>query len=226
MKGRVRSEQSKTASLRPNTSPHQGSRGSRGDEGIDDGAVSGASVQTPFGGQSDGVLGGASGGGGGMARGEATPSGMQIPKSGICSSSICEESGEERAASHKHATTSWRCGFEWVGAILKSRLKAWDVMVAQDCDCSIDELYSTPFSFKYIEVDAHSVPHIIGRGGRIIRQIETVCGVFLTLTDLKEGGHEMLISGPRTACIFAEFAIELLSSGHHSALTTLSSLCL
>ena len=226
MKGRVRSEQSKTASLRSNTSPHRGSRGSRGDEGIDEGAVSGASVQTPFGGQRDGVLGGASGGGGGMARGEATTSGMQIPKSGICSSSICEESGEERAASHKHASTSWRCGFEWVAAILRSRLRAWDVMVAEDCDCSIDELYIAPFSFKYVEVDAHSVPHIIGRRGRIIRQIETVCGVFLTLTDLQEGGHEMLISGPRPACIFAQFAIELLCSGHHSALTTLSSLCL
>ena len=226
MKGQVSSEQLKTASLRPNTSPRRGSRGSRGAGGIDEGAVSGASVQTPFGGQNDGVLGGVSGGGGGMARGEATTSRMQIPKSGICESSICGESADEWAASHKHATTSWRCGFEWVAGVLRSRLRAWDMMVAEDCECSIDELYSTPFSFKYVEVDAHSVPHIIGRGGRIIRQIETVCGVFLTLTDLKEGGHEMLISGPRTACIFAEFAIELLSSGHHSALTTLSSLCL
>ena len=39
------------------------------------------------------------------------------PKSGICSSSIYEESGEERASSHKHATTSGRCGFEWVVAL-------------------------------------------------------------------------------------------------------------
>ena len=68
--------------------------------------------------------------------------------------------------------------------------------VAEDCDCSIDDLYAAPFSFKYVEVDAHSVPHIIGRGGRIIRQLETMCGVSLTLTDLKEGLHEMLITGP------------------------------
>ena len=226
MKFRVRSEQSKTASLRSNTSSHRGSRGSRGDGGIDEGAVSGASVQTPFGGQNDGVLGGASGGDGGMARGEASTSRLQIPKSGICSSSICEESGEERASSHKQASTSWRCGFEWVAALLRSRLKAWDMMVAEDCECSIDDLYSAPFSFKYVEVDTRDVPHLIGRGGRIIRQLETVCGVFLTLTDLTEGEHEMLISGPRPACILAEFAMELLRSGHHSALTTLSSLCL
>ena len=109
---------------------------------------------------------------------------MQIPKSGICESLIGDESANERATSHKHATTSWRCGFEWVAAFLRSRLKAWDMMVPEDCECSIDELYATPFSFKYIEVAAHSVPHIIGHGGRIIRQLETVCGVFLTLTDL------------------------------------------
>ena len=218
--------QSKTASLGTNTSPHRGSRGSRGDGGIDDGAVSGASVQTPFGGQKDGVSGGASGGGGGMARGEASTSGMQIPKSGICSSSICEESGEERASSHKQASTSWRCGFDWVAALLRSRLKAWDMMVAEDCNCSIDELYDEPFSFKYVEVDSSDIPHIIGRRGRIIHQLETVCGVFLTLTDLTEGEHEMLITGPRPACIFAEFAMELLCSGHHSALNTLSSLSL
>ena len=100
------------------------------------------------------------------------------------------------------------------------------MMVAEDCDCSIDDLYAAPFSFKYVEVDTHNVPHIIGRGGRIIRQLETLCGVFLTLTDLTEGSHEMLITGPRPACIFAEFAMELLSSSHHSSLTTLSSLCL
>ena len=183
-------------------------------------------MQTPFGGQNDGVLGGVSGGGGGMARGEATTSGMQIPKSGICESSIGGESADQRAASHKHATTSWRCGFEWVAAVLRSRLRAWDVMVAEDCECSIDDLYADPFSFKYVEVDSSDVPHIIGRGGRVIRQLETVCGVFLTLTDLTEGSHEMLITGPRPACIFAEFAMELLRSGHHSALSTLGSLCL
>ena len=39
-----------------------------------------------------------------MVSGEATTSRMQIPKSGICESSICDESADERAASHKHAT--------------------------------------------------------------------------------------------------------------------------
>ena len=99
------------------------------------------------------------------------------------------------------------------------------MMVAEDGECSIDELYVAPLSFKYVEVAAHSVPYIVGRGGRIICQLETVYRVFLTLTNLSKGSHKMLISGLRPACIFTEFAIELLSSGHHSALTTLSSLC-
>ena len=150
-KGRAHSEQSKTASLGTNTDPHRGSRRSRGDRGIDGCAVSGESVQTPFGVQDDGVLGGASGGGDGMAREEATTLRLQIPKFGIC-----DESVDERAASYKHATTSWRCGFEWVAAVLRSRLRAWDVMVAKDCECSIDELYATPFKFKYVLVDSLS----------------------------------------------------------------------
>ena len=165
MEGRVRSEQLKTASLRSTTSPHRGSRGSRGEGGIDGRAVSGESVQTPFGVQTDGCFGGPSGGDSGMARGEATTPRLQIPKSGICNSSICDESADERAASHKHATTSWRCGFEWVATVLRSRLRAWDTMVAEDCECSINDLYVAPFSFKYVEVDTQNVPHIIGRGG-------------------------------------------------------------
>ena len=159
--------QLKTTSLRSNASPKRRSCGSCGNGGIHEGAVSGVSVQTPFGGQNEGVLGGAS------------TSGMQIPKSGICSSSICEESGEERASSHKHATTSGRCGFEWVVALLRTRLKAWDVMVAEDCDSSIDDLYVAPFSFKYVEVDASDVPHIIGCGGVLFANLILYAGCFL-----------------------------------------------
>ena len=82
MKERARIEQFKIACLRSNTSPQRGSRGSRDDGGIDEGAVSGASVQTSFGGQNDGGLGGASGNDGGMARGEATTLRCRFPSLG------------------------------------------------------------------------------------------------------------------------------------------------
>ena len=85
------------------------------------------SVQTPFRGQEEAVCGGIGGVDGGVVRGEAANSRMQIPKSGICNPSICaereRESVEERLASHKNATTSWRCGFEWVGCPFEESLE-------------------------------------------------------------------------------------------------------
>ena len=187
------------------------------------------SVQTPFRGQEEAGCGGIGGVDGGVVRGEAANSRMQIPKSGICNPSICEErereSVEERLASHKNATTSWRCGFEWVAAHLRSRLRAWDVEQAEE-ERSIEAIYTEPFAEMTINVLPHTVPHIIGRGGRVIRQIELVCGVFLTLRDLPNGNHELFMTGPRPACVLAQFAIEMLGDGHFSVLRTLSSLTL
>ena len=182
------------------------------------------STQTPFGGREEGVSGRQGGVEGGLAGGEGPNSRMQIPESGICSPSIWEEGGEERASSHKYATTSWRCGFEWVAALLKRRLQAWDEEEAANEEWPIERLYDDPYSEKFVEVLGCTIPHIIGRGGRVIRRIEAVCGVFLTLRDLQDGRHEVFISGPRPACILAEFAIDMLCDGHHSVLTTLSSL--
>ena len=159
-----------------------------------------------------------------MAVDEAATSRVQIPESGICTSSIGEGSMDERVDSHKKATPSWRCGFGWVSTLLKKRLRAWDEFVMEDCECSLDDLYNDQFSFKYVAVEHSAVPHIIGRKGRVIRQLEDVCGVFLTLQDLGDSMHEMYITGPRQSCILAEFAIDLLGSGQHSVLTTLSSL--
>ena len=224
VKGRSRSDLSKTAG--PGTPPftRRGSRGSHGGGGFDGPETDGPSTQTPYRGR-ERVFGGGNGGeNGGMGAGEVATSRVQIPESGICSPSIGEEGVEERVDTHKHASTSWRCGFEWVSALLRSRLRAWDLEDAQGCQCSIDDLYNDPFYFKYVEVEPSDVPHIIGHGGRVIRKIEQTCGVFLALRDIINGGHEMCITGPRPACIVAEFAIELLSNGQHSALETLSSL--
>ena len=137
--------------------------------------------------------------------------------------SVCVD---ERVASHKNATTSWRCGFEWVAAHLKSRLRAWDVEQAEEQERSIEAIYNEPFAKMTVHVLPHTVPHIIGRGGRVIRQIELVCGVFLTLQDLQNGTHELFMTGPWLVCVLAQFAIEMLGDGHYSVLRTLSSLTL
>ena len=97
---------------------------------------------------------------------------------------------------------------------------------AEEEDRSIEALYNEPFAKKIVQVLAHTVPHIIGRGGRVIRQLEMVCRVFLTLRDLCNGNHELFICGPRPTCVVAMFAVEMLSDGHCSILRTLSSLTL
>ena len=226
MKERSGNEQLKAAGQGASPSTRRGSRGSRGGSDFDQPAASGSSTQTPFGVQSEEVSGALGVGDGGMATGRGPTSRMQISKSGICNPSISEGGVEERADTHKHASTSWRCGFKWVSALLRSRLRAWDLEDAQGCECSLDDLYNDPFSFMYVEVKPYAVPHIIGRGGRVIRSIEQTCGVFLAFRDLVNGGHELCITGPRPACILAELAIELLGSGQHSVLITLSSLSL
>ena len=95
----------------------------------------------------------------------------------------------------------------------------------KEFDCSIDALYDGGFSFHHLEISDEAVPHIIGRGGRIIRQIESVCGVFLTLRDCADA-HEIFVVGPRPAIMAATFAIEMLGHGQHSVLSTLQSFCL
>lgn len=220
------SEQLKTPGLGKKSGLHRGSRGSRGGGRSDEPEASGASAQTPFWGRREDFSGGLGGGDGGMAAGDGATSRSQIPKSGICDDSIGAGDDDERAASHKHATTSWRCGFEWVSSVLESRLRAWDEDVIDERKCSLDDIYRIPFFYHRVTVAHHAVPHIIGRGGRVIREVEKVCGVFLNLCDLPDGFHEVCITGPRPACIVASFAIELLSTGQHSALTTLQSLLL
>ena len=218
------SNQWKSAGVQGDTAARRGSRGSRSGEGLNTPAASGWSVQTPLGGCVEDVSKGFRGGNGGIAVEEAGTSRMQIPKSGICTSCIGEGSMDERVDSHKQATLSWRCAVGWLSTLLSKRLRVWDELLMEECECSLDDLYNGPFSFKYVTVEHSAVPHIIGRKGRVNRQLEEVCGVFLTLQDLGDSMHEMFITGPRPCCILAEFAIEMLGSGQHSVLITLSSL--
>ena len=93
--------QSKSAGVQGDTAARRGSRGSRGGEGLNTPAASGWSVQTPWGGCVQDVSRGLRGGNGGIAVEEADTSRMQIPKYGICTSSIGEGSMDERVDSHK-----------------------------------------------------------------------------------------------------------------------------
>ena len=141
--------------------------------------------KTFFGFQNDGVSGGARGSDGGMARGEANTSKIQIPKFGIYYSLTYDESANERVALYKHPITSCQSRSEWVDVVLRSRLMAWDMMVTKDCDCSIEVLYTGPFSFKYVEVNVHDVSPINRRGGVIFTNSRLCIEWFLPLRTLR-----------------------------------------
>ena len=182
-------------------------------------------MQTPLGGSVEDVSRGLSGRNEGIAVDEAATLRMQIPEFGIYTSLIGKGSMDERVDSYRKANPSWRCGFTWMSTLLKKRLRAWDELVMEDYECSLNYLYNDQFSFKYVAVDHSVVSHIIGRRGWVIWKLEDVCGVFLTFQDLGDSMHKMCFTSPRPSCILAEFSIDMLGSGQHSVFTTLSSLC-
>ena len=222
-KGRAAGGRSKTAA---SGDPAAGPRASprSGDAAASAGpSYSGESAWTALGAQQRRGGGGGGGGDGGLEAEGATPPGIHV--SGICNSSRGDSADAARAASHRRASTSGRAAFTWVRALLRQRLDQWDRAEMKEFDCSIDALYDGGFSFHHLEIPDEAVPHIIGRGGQIIRQIESVCGVFLTLRDCADA-HEIFVVGPRLAIIAATFAIEMLGAGQHSVLSTLQSFCL
>ena len=80
--------------------------------------------------------------------------------------------------------------------------------------------------WRYTYVPKARLRHIIGRGGRVLRQFESFFGTFIIISDLaskSEGSEgEVGIIGPRRACLWTEFAVELIASGYHSILESLA----
>ena len=57
-------------------------------------------------------------------------------------------------------------------------------------------------------------------GGKMIQFIEDFCGVFFTVHDVDTHEAQLLVSGPRNACILAEFVCEMIAARHFSVLAT------
>ena len=132
-----------------------------------------------------------------------------------------EASASERSKSHAHVSPSPRCGFGWVKEMLGARLEAWNAEDARECDdCTLDDLANDPWGHKYFTVYCKALPHIIGKGGRMLKALEDFCGVFVTIHDVDTNEAELLVSGPRSACILAEFVCEMIAVGHFSVLAT------
>ena len=130
-----------------------------------------------------------------------------------------------RTTSHFSASTSPRCSFKWVHGLLQARLTKWMKDDAQDFQLPSNEVLNDPEPvWRYTYVPKTHIRHIIGRGGRVLRQLESFFGTFILISDLasdsKEG--EVGIIGPRRACLWTEFAVELIVGGHHSILESLA----
>ena len=133
-----------------------------------------------------------------------------------------EEGPSSRAKSHSHASPSPRCGFGWVRAVVEERLAKWNIEDANECyDCTLNDLTANTFGHKYFDVERGVLPHLIGKGGRLIHGIEDICGVFVSVVDLSDGDAELLFSGTRFGCVLAEFICQMIVAGHRSILSVL-----
>ena len=130
-----------------------------------------------------------------------------------------------RAASHLAASTSPRCSFKWVERLLDDRLTKWTKGDAHDFKMSFDEVLNDPEPvWRYTSVFKSCLRHIIGRGGRVLRQLESFFGTFITICDLASDSlqGEVQIVGPRRACLLTEFAVEMIAGGHYSIVASLA----
>ena len=131
------------------------------------------------------------------------------------------ETNDDRSKTHGTASPSPRCGFGWVRAELRTRLQSWMEEDARDCKVPLNVLSENELSYKCLEVRRESLPHLIGKGGHVLRTLEDFCGVFIAIRDLDEKYAEVTFTGPRHACVLAHFCGDLIKDGHYSVMITL-----
>ena len=129
-----------------------------------------------------------------------------------------EASHSDRTQSHAQASPSPRCGFGWVKEVLRAQLEAWNTEDAEDCEITLERL--DIWGHKYFTIAREALPHIVGRGGKMIQSVEDFCGVFFTVHDVDSHEAQLLVSGPRSACILEEFVCEMIAARHFFVLAT------
>ena len=122
-----------------------------------------------------------------------------------------------RLWSHATATTSPRCAFGWVASRLEE-IEA-PLVALEERVVPIKENDMIMHTLKFSKT---TVPHIIGRGGRMLRRIEDFCGVFLSLSDVSSDVVELTIYGPTRGCALVQFIGEMLIEGIYSIMDTLA----
>ena len=152
--------------------------------------------------------------------GGGEPSHPQMPKSasadsypGIASTSSAAAREEgDRVLSHGQASTSPRCGFQWVARQLQEALdqkRRWDDSTVVG---GFDDQH---YSRHVVEIGRGSIRHIIGVRGRMLRKIEDFCGIFIMISDCEDTCEVSLLGLPY-ACLLGGFIVEMLDQGYYS----------
>ena len=124
---------------------------------------------------------------------------------------------QARVWSHSAATTSPRCAFTWF-------LRRWGELEAPmvALEEGVAPMSQNDMIMHTIKFSKTTAPHVIGRGGRMLRRIEDFCGVFLSLHDVSSDVVELAVYGPSRGCALVQFIGEMLIEGVYSVIDTLA----
>ena len=136
---------------------------------------------------------------------------------GSCGATSAHRGDQERLWSHATATTSPRCAFGWVA----SRLGEIEAPLAA-LEERVVPMKENDMIMHTLKFSKTTAPHVIGRGGRMLRRIEDFCGVFLSLSDVSSDVVELDIYGPIRGCALVQFIGEMLIEGVYSIMDTLA----
>ena len=146
------------------------------------------------------------------------PKMAQGGRSGLQGAPSVDWCDQARVWSHAAATTSPRCAFKWFAHHL-GQLQAPLVAAEEE---GVSPLNENDMIMHQMQFSKRTAPHVIGRGGRMLRRIEDFCGVFLSLRDVAPDAVELTLFGPLRGCALARFIGEMLNEGIYSVIDTLA----
>ena len=136
---------------------------------------------------------------------------------GSCGATSAHKGDQARLWSHTMASTSPRRAFGWV----PSRLGEIEAPLAA-LEERVVPMKENDMIMHTLKFSKTTAPHVIGRGGRMLRRIEDFCGVFLSLSDVSSDVVELDIYGPTRGCALVQFIGEMLIEGVYSVMDTLA----
>ena len=128
----------------------------------------------------------------------------------------------ERMASHSKATTSLRCGFQWLSDKLRDDKEGWIADDENEANENIDEFTDYAWHYKYKAVPRSRLRHVIGRGGRMLQKIESFLGVFAFVREDASGDPKVVFVGQRHAIVLGDFIVNMILMGHYTIMESLA----